>query len=198
MLSFYSNSQVNFKDLKVVKTNSISCFQFSESFYYNYIINSKNITDSIYTKINISNSPEGLITKKFEEKLKANIEKITNKISLFSKFTFEYNQNTFCVIKFKFIEDSKPSKIQIFISKKENNIWKIYAENNDIIHKFKSVLFLKENAFAQFEMNEKNDKYLEINKLKPLVKDADGILNIYKLGEIIEKNKASLSKYLDE
>ena len=41
-------------------------------------------------------------------------------------------------------------------------------------------------------------KYPEINKLKPLVRDADGVLNLYKLADLIEQNKASLAKYLDE
>jgi hypothetical protein len=54
------------------------------------------------------------------------------------------------------------------------------------------------NVFIQFSNNNDNPKYPVINKLKPLVKDADGVLNIYKLAEVIEKNKASLSKYLDE
>jgi hypothetical protein len=191
-------SQNNFKELKAIKTNAIGSFQFSESYYYDYVMNSNNVTDSIYTKVNSENSPEGLLTIKFNNLLEANKESVLNKIALFSKITLEYNQDTYCFIKFKNIENNAISKTLFFVSKKESNVWKEYSETNKIIEKVKSILFLKENAFSQFEISDNNPKYAEINKLKPLVKDADGVLNIYKLAEVIEKNKVTLSKYLEE
>lgn len=190
-------SQNTFKDLKVIKTNTTGSFQFSESYYYDYVMNSNNVTDSIYTKVNSKNSPEGLLTMKFNDLLAINKENVLNKITLFSKITLEYNQDSYCIIKFKDIENNSISKIQFFVSKKESNIWKEYSQTNKIIEKIKSILFLKENSFSQFEISEDNPNYPEINKLKPLVKDADGVLNIYKLADVVEKNKASLSKYLD-
>lgn len=53
-------------------------------------------------------------------------------------------------------------------------------------------------AFMSFYSSKDMKKHSEINKLKPLVKDANGVLNIEKLAEVIKQNKASLSKYLDE
>ena len=193
-----SYSQDIFKDLNGNKTNSTSSFQFSEAYYYDYILNSNNVTDSIYTKIIPINSPEGILTQKFNDKLIINAEKILNKLSLFSKINIEYNQIIFCIIKFKTIEENKISKIQLIVSKKENNIWKEFNGTNQIVEKLKLILYLKEEAFAQFEMSENYTKHPEINKLKPLVKDADGVLNIYKLSDIIQKNKTLLYKYLDE
>lgn len=197
-LTTLSYSQDIFKDLNGNKTNSTSSFQFSEAYYYDYILNSNNVTDSIYTKIIPINSPEGILTQKFNDKLIINAEKILNKLSLFSKINIEYNQIIFCIIKFKTIEENKISKIQLIVSKKENNIWKEFDGTNQIVEKLKLILYLKEEAFAQFEMSENYMKHPEINNLKPLVKDADGVLNIYKLADIIQKNKTLLSKYLDE
>ena len=76
-----------YKDLKVIKTNAIASFQFSESYYYDYVVNSNNVTDSIYTKIKSDNLPEALLTKKFSALLEANKETVLNKLSLLSKIT---------------------------------------------------------------------------------------------------------------
>jgi hypothetical protein len=197
IFTLFGYSQNN-KDLKVIKTNAIASFQFSESYYYDYVVNSNNVTDSIYTKIKSDNLPEALLTKKFSALLEVNKEAVLNKLSLLSKITLEYNQEYFSIIKFKSIEGNSVSKTRFFISKKEKDIWEEYTKTNLIIEKVKLILLLNENVFSQFEISENNPKYPEINKLKPLVKDADGVLNIYKLAEVIEKNKVSLSKYLDE
>ncbi|WP_017498219.1 hypothetical protein [Flavobacterium sp. WG21] len=130
--------------------------------------------------------------------LEANKEKIINKISLLSKITIQYNQETFCFIKFKTIEDNSISKTQIYVCKKEDNTWKEHLEINKIISKIKLVLLLKENAFSQFEITDDDLSYPEINKLKAFSKDENGVLNISKLANVIEQNKASLSKYLDQ
>lgn len=197
IFTLFGYSQNDYKDLKGIKTNATASFQFSESYYYDYVINSNNVTDSIYTKVKSGNLPEFLLTKKFSTLLEANKETVLNKISLFSKMTLEYNQEYFSIIKFKTIEGNSISKTIFFISKKENDIWEEYTNTNLILENVKLILLLNENAFSQFEISENNPEYPEINKLKPLIKDADGVLNIYKLAEIIEKNKGSLSKYLD-
>ncbi|GAA3769959.1 hypothetical protein [Flavobacterium ginsengiterrae] len=197
LLTSFSYSQNNFKDLKESKIKATGSFQFIESYYYDYVANSNNVKDSLYTKIDQSNNAEGSLTLKLNNLLEVNKEMVLNKISLFSKINIEYNQNTFCFIKFKTIENNIISKAQIYVCKKENNTWKEYLETNKIIEKIKLVLLLKENAFLQFEIKENNPKYPEINNLKSQVTDSDGILNIYKLANVIEKNKSTLSKYLD-
>ncbi|WP_375604870.1 hypothetical protein [Flavobacterium davisii] len=191
-------SQNNLRELKGIKTNSIGTFQFSEASYYDYLINSSNVTDSLYVKVDYLNSPEGLLTQKFDNLLSINKDSIVNKISVFSKISLEYNQEIYCFIKFRSIQHKSISKNQIFISKKESNVWKEYIETSKIIEHLKVIFLLKEKAFSQFEIKDNNPKYPEINKLKPLVRDADGTLNLYKLSKIIEENKSTLSKYLDE
>ncbi|WP_159289956.1 hypothetical protein [Tenacibaculum maritimum] len=73
--------------------------------------------------------------------------------------------------------------------------------NNDIV-KYNTLLkvLIKMNfeVFINFYSNEKNNRnYPEINKLKPFVKDANGVLNIEKLAKVLEENKTLLAKYLD-
>lgn len=197
-ITTFCYSQNNFKDLKGSKFKATGSFQFIESSYFDYVINSNNVKDSLYTKINQDNTVEGLLTQKFNDFFEANKEKVLNKISLYSKITIQYNQENYCLIKYRTIQNISISKTQIYVCKKENNIWKEYLNKNKIIEKIKLVLLLKENAFAQFEITEDNLKYPEINKLKSFAKDADGVLNLYKLANLIEKNQIVLSKYLDE
>lgn len=89
-----------------------------------------------------------------------------------------------------------------------NTETKVFVINNNDIHEYTTfdmnnsvilevIKVLKSDAIIQFSNGENNPEYPEINKLKPLVKDANGILNIEKLAEVINKNKEDLSKYLE-
>ncbi len=51
--------------------------------------------------------------------------------------------------------------------------------------------------FVELFVNEKSNKFVEINKIKPLIKNSDGVINIQKLEKVIEKNKKELTKYLE-
>lgn len=55
---------------------------------------------------------------------------------------------------------------------------------------------LNANMMFEFYNKEDNPYYPEINKLKPLVKSSNGILDFNKLADEAEKNKKALSKYL--
>lgn len=191
-------SQINYENLKGNKINSSASFQFSEAYYYDYVMNSFNGIDSIYTKMYNGNFPETLLTQKYNYLLSTNRDEIQNKISVLSKITVEYNQKKYCFIKFKIVQKEEVSKVSVFVLEKQKETWKENTISNKIIQNIKLVLSLKEDAFSQFEIQENNPEYPEINKLKPLVKDTDGVLNIYKLAEVIEKNKTALAKYLDE
>ena len=50
----------------------------------------------------------------------------------------------------------------------------------------------------EFYSKNKNSKYPEINNLKSLTKNEQGILDIEKLAKVLKENKSSFSKYLDE
>ena len=73
--------------------------------------------------------------------------------------------------------------------------------NNDIVKKNSLLTVLMKinfEVFINFYSNEKSKNYPEINKLKSLVQDANGVLNIEKLAKVIKENKTNLSKYLEE
>lgn len=80
---------------------------------------------------------------------------------------------------------------------KENKIY-TNISSLKIIKEIKGVLKLSNETFWQFYNNEDDSRYPEINKLKPLVKDANGVLNIEKLAKVLKENKGVLSKYLDD
>lgn len=62
----------------------------------------------------------------------------------------------------------------------------------------KSVLKLKNDVFWYFYNNEIDSEFQDLSNARLSVNDQNGILNIEKLAEIIEKNKSTLSQYLDE
>lgn len=73
--------------------------------------------------------------------------------------------------------------------------------NNDIVKENNLLtVLIKINfeVFINLYSGKKSDKFPEINKLKPLIQDANGNLNIEKLVKVIKENKSSLSKYLEE
>jgi hypothetical protein len=73
--------------------------------------------------------------------------------------------------------------------------------NNDIVKKNSLLTILMKinfEVFINIYSDEKSDKFPEINKLKPLFQDANGVLNIEKLAKVIKENKSTLSKYLEE
>ncbi len=188
----------DFNNFKGNKIKADASFQFTTAYYYDYQINSSNITDSIYIKVNYEKTPEGLLTQSFSNLFVLNQDSIINQLVVYSKIIISYNQKEWCFIKFKTKEKELLSKNQVFILSKSDSLWNKKDSINEIINSVKTILSLKNNAFLQFEVAEDNPSYPEINKLKPLVKDADGVLNIFKLADVIEKNKSILGKYLDE
>ena len=68
----------------------------------------------------------------------------------------------------------------------------------DILESIQNILILKNDFFWEFYNSENNSVYPEINALIPFVKDANGVLNIFKLAKAIEENKSLLYNYLEE
>lgn len=110
-----------------------------------------------------------------------------NYLKIKSKLSFIWNGEKIILINYKTVNENEENRNLIFSTNKSFDL-----------SNFTVLLNLNNDSFWQFYNLGNNSKYPEINKLKPFVRDADGVLNIYKLAEVIEKNKASLSKYLDE
>ncbi|WP_440880856.1 hypothetical protein [Tenacibaculum sp. C7A-26P2] len=123
-------------------------------------------------------------------------ESNSNGINLILKFSFSHNEGLISFIKYKEILDgikSRP-KIQGYI--RRGDTW-LKLENE----KFENVIYVIKNlkiiSFWEFYSKENNENFPKINKLKPLVKDSNGVLNIDKLAKVIKDNKSLLFEYLD-
>lgn len=170
-------------------------FRLDKSTLYDYEANSKNGKDSILKKTIQQNSIEQIIVSKHKNIFTPEIN--TNYIRLIYNVSFFQKSSKLIFINYKIFENGIFSKTNSLIIEQTKNEFK---ESNDIeLNGLKNLIrIMKLDTFWNFYSSKNNSKTPEINKLKPLVKDADGVLNIYKLAEVIEKNKASLSKYLEE
>ena len=197
-LSLFSNltfSQIQ-GEYESNKVNCIGSFQFKKASYYDYQINAQK-SDSIYQKVSEGNKPEDLLTQKYSDFFLKSTPDERKEIILYSRMTLEYNLSEYYYIKYALKDRKMTHKVAIF--KKEGNIWK-WLDNSDnkISEAITIILKLQNEAFSQFEVDDDNPKYLEINQLKASVKDADNTLNIFKLADVIEKNSSRLSKYFSK
>ena len=178
------------------KVNCIGSFQFKKASYYDYQINAQK-SDSIYQKVSEGNKPEDLLTQKYSDFFLKSTPDERKEIILYSRMTLEYNLSEYYYIKYALKDRKMTHKVAIF--KKEGNIWE-WLDNSDnkISKAITIILKLQNEAFSQFEVDDDNPKYLEINQLKASVKDADNTLNIFKLADVIEKNSSRLSKYFSK
>ena len=189
----FSQTQGEYESNKV---NCIGSFQFKKASYYDYQINAQK-SDSIYQKVSEGNKPEDLLTQKYSDFFLKSTPDERKEIILYSRIILEYNLSEYYYIKYALKDRKKTHKVAIF--KKEGNIWE-WLDNSDnkISEAITIILKLQNEAFSQFEVDDDNPKYLEINQLKASVKDADNTLNIFKLADVIEKNSSRLSKYFSK
>ena len=189
----FSQTQGKYESNKV---NCIGSFQFKKASYYDYQINAQK-SDSIYQKVSEGNKPEDLLTQKYSDFFLKSTPDERKEIILYSRMTLEYNLSEYYYIKYALKDRKMTHKVAIF--KKEGNIWE-WLDNSDnkISKAITIILKLQNEAFSQFEVDDDNPKYLEINQLKASVKDADNTLNIFKLADVIEKNSSRLSKYFSK
>ncbi|MFK8298972.1 hypothetical protein ACI76O_11505 [Capnocytophaga cynodegmi] len=177
------------------KVKCILSYQFKKASYYDYKINAQE-TDSIYTKILNINTPEGLLTQKNSNFFLNNSSEEQKEIVLYSRIFIEYNLSQYYFIKYALRDENTIHKIAVF--KKDGNNWNwLERPGNDISKSILTILSLNNDAFSEFEVSETNNNYPEINRLKPLTKDVDGTLNLFKLAKVIEENKNILSKYFN-
>lgn len=115
------------------------------------------------------------------------------------KLTYLRNNELISILKYSIKSSSNNElKTEQFVINK--NIVSLANSIKDDVNDrlFDVIKRINSESLIQFSNRENNPKYPEINKLKPLVKDADGVLDVFKLAEVIEKNKSTLSQYLDE
>ena len=169
-IAFYAQTNVN-----INFSYKLSDFSYC-SFYKFYIDeNTDKLEDELYS-----------LNKQYKE---SNFfENEANKIQILSSIHFDWNKQKQTIVYYKEVKDSI------------ENYHFFYTNTNykDVLENVQNILILKEDAFWAFYNSENNSEYPEINNVKPLVKDADGVLNIFKLAKVIAENETLLNKYLEE
>lgn len=148
--------------------------------------------DTLKLSKNVSELPENVILNVKEADVGSFIELLT-------KFKIIYNNETHIYIKYSISKKGEMKTIEITDLVWEKNIWKENMPPNLIFMPINKILKnVNANILFEFYSKENNDLYPEVNKLKLLVKDENGILDINKLADVIERNKNLLSKYLNK
>lgn len=186
-------AQMDYNKLKGNKINAIASYKYANATYYNYKINASDLKDSVYTKVSNSKVPEEMLTQKF-----SSIFASKSKIIVYSKFTFEYNQLKYSIIKYRKVEKNIQGKVDYFVTEYANNNWNEILKFNKVINDFILVSSLNDNVFTYFEVSEDNPKYADIKDLKSKTTDADGTLNIGNLAKNIIENNSLFLKYIDK
>jgi hypothetical protein len=178
------------------KKGKISFFkEYSLSNIYDYNLDAEN-KDSLIVRLLNGNHPEALISKKYSSEFLKNInDSIVFSIKLKTRLIIEIQNKEHSLISYKTSKNEMVSVIDYV----NDNGWLENTDNNKELDLMKSIL-KNSNSNIIFEFyNRKNNKnYPEINTLKPLVKNENGILDIEKLAQVIKENKSTLSKYIDQ
>ncbi|CAA0189441.1 hypothetical protein [Tenacibaculum maritimum] len=199
---FSQKETINYKKLNGETSKIKISSKYSFSNLYDYQVNSKNF-DSIVTKPYRNNRlSEHLLTAKFKNKFEKNLpDAIVFSLRLISKLSIDIKDIRYEFIKFEEIDSggfNDPKTSRIFITERQNNIRNEVVNKTNEVSLFESILKTSNvNVLFQFYNERNSKKYAEINKLKPLVKDPKGNLNIKKLAKVLEENKTLLAKYLD-
>ncbi len=188
---------INAQDINysLFKGNEVLIDHFSRidtPYILDYKFHSKNDIDSILYKPALMGPSENLLFKKYERDLENNSIRY---IKLLYKVSYKIDNKYLSMIKY-LIGTNDSQKSDVFIAKDEGSLWKELKKSN-----YPSLEFIINNInvdlFWQFYSKKSDSKYPEVNKLKPLVKDENGILNIEKLAKVIRENQSSLKQYLD-
>jgi hypothetical protein len=150
-----------------------------------------NAVFSVYDKDEnlLTNTPQ-LIAKMKNKVEKSLIPNSPETIKLIHKLKFTYN-NSICYL-IKYQKNNKFYLESLFDDGKRN-------DNNEILFKNLKKLMFKLKSSTFIDLNSSNTLSKELENIRLLSKNqTEGMLNLSILNEVIEKNKISMSKYLDE
>ncbi|MFL0083068.1 hypothetical protein V2665_08795, partial [Tenacibaculum maritimum] len=126
-------------------------------------------------------------------------DKQTENVNIVPIHKFSYLRKGTNMIVFKYkVKTSKEEELKTEHYVKNNNSVIAFEGRSELDKDIYEIIRgLKSVAINEFSNGDNNPNYPEINKLKPFVKDANGVLNIEKLAKVLEENKTLLAKYLD-
>jgi len=164
---------------------------------YPYNINAS-AQDSLLTSRIKPSIPEGALTEKYSDDLAKNDASPSSfSIVLHSKLTIDINLTRHCFIKYKLNIKNEVSDFKVLELILEKNQWKEATETTKETNTIKDIFsYCSVNMLFEFYNRSENPKFPDINDLKTLAKNTNGILDLRMLIQVIFENKASLDKYL--
>ena len=191
-------SQLDYKSFKGEKSKISFNKEYTYSNIYDYRVNAKYEDSLMIRKYDIK-TPEGILSNKYSLEFSENKkDSVVFEIVLHSKLVVDINRERHCFIKYKTRSGEITSSIKMLSLIKETNGWKENTNTTDEIDKTKQIFLATDvNMLFEFYNYSDNPNYPDLNRLKPLVKNSDGTLDIGKLFMVVEQNKATLNKYLE-
>ena len=116
-------------------------------------------------------------------------------IWLFHKLTVSNLGEDYTIIKYQVLKDSISIEFKTVIFRNEENQFK-EANPNLFENIYNSIKYCKTETFRAF-LNSEKTKLLAIDAIKAQFKDAEGILDIDKLGSYLKTKPKELEKYCD-
>ncbi len=108
---------------------------------------------------------------------------------------FDYEDGTLCIAKIAKMQDTLVLGNEVFTFFKTDGCWQERKLDNLANIRY-AIQVLKPDSFWAFYNQDKSD-FSEIDAIKTRFKDAEGILDIDKLGAYLQAKPAVLSKYCD-
>ncbi len=154
--------------------------------------------DSLITKPIKGTHPTALLTQKYTVNFQENkVDSVSFHVKLISRLRIKVSGQMHSIISYQ-TSNSKENLVVDY--RTVEGLWK---ENNESPAKeiglLRDIMQLSDASMIfEFYNQGDNPDYPEINKLKPQVKDENGVLNIEKLAKVLKENKAALAEYLEE
>ncbi|MBC6997702.1 hypothetical protein [Cytophaga sp. FL35] len=129
-----------------------------------------------------------------------NINQEGKKPTIFPIHKFRYRQDNkvFVIVKYSIRLENEEAKIKTEVFDYNRGRYKVQNEINPVNSNLKYLLNVAKSDFIiQISNGENNADYPEVNALKPETKDANEILNLKELIQVITNNSSSLEKYLN-
>lgn len=183
-------SQLDYKSFVGEKSQISFNKEYTYANIYDYKVNAKEEDSVLIRKLSFD-IPEGILTDKYSNELSKNeSDSVVFEVVLYSRLLIEINAIRHCFIKYKTKQDKVESKMNMISLINESKDWEENSTINKEIELIKDIyLFTDVDMLFEFFNTTNNPDFEEINKLKPLVKNPDGALNIRKLAEVLEKIK---------
>lgn len=165
-----------------------------------YLIPMSNQIFCTYFSNEISKFDTSSINQIIEYLKNKNIDNSGNlpRITPIHEFKFIENGKQLTFIKYSIEKEDSTKEILIDVMRYEKNTFSKINDLSDRNLLIKSILLRSKSEFiVQISNGEDNPNHPKINNLKNGIKDANGVLNIKKLSELIKNSASNISEYLD-